>query len=53
MGIVLANLRTVDMEKNRQKPFQFVLNSLRGTELPEEHPMLKTVVQLLIGVLFI
>jgi NhaP-type Na+/H+ or K+/H+ antiporter len=53
MGIVLANLRVVDPDKQRAFVARLVLSNLRGTELPEEHPMLKTTVQLLIGLLFI
>jgi NhaP-type Na+/H+ or K+/H+ antiporter len=53
MGVVLANLRGVDQDKKRQFVSRFVLSNLHGVQLPEEHPMLKTTVQLLIGLLFI
>jgi hypothetical protein len=52
-GVVLANLRGVDQDKKRQFVSRFVLSNLHGVQLPEEHPMLKTTVQLPIGLLFI
>jgi NhaP-type Na+/H+ or K+/H+ antiporter len=53
MGWSLANLKGVDPNKKRQVATELVLSNLRGVELPDERPMLKTVVQLIIGLLFI
>ena len=53
MGAVLANLRVLEPAKKRPWLLQNTIKFLRGTELPEQHPMLKAIVQFLIGLLFI
>jgi NhaP-type Na+/H+ or K+/H+ antiporter len=53
MGMVFGNLRGVDPDKYRVFVVRLVLSNLRGSEMPEERPMLKTTVQLLISLLFI
>ena len=44
MGAVLANFRVLEPAKKRPWLLQNTIKFLRGTELPEQHPMLKAIV---------